>query len=446
MKRNYWGMFLALVLGAGAPLDVFAREIVREVPKTEAGHTALTRSSSGLTSGVEISSQRMSLAQLESAALSNHPTILAYCEKINALGGQWEQAGLGPNPEIGYGWEEFSEDGPGGKQKVEISQEFLGGSQLYHAQGVVSRQIETARHELEMAKLRVITDVRVAAYEYLALMNKLQHLQAIARNDAELAKRIQVGYENQNDSKLDWVQARIAARKSRQQVLEAENDLLAAWGRLACLLGNPELEPCRLSIDLDQIPEQKTWEYYSQVLLENSPEIARARAKVEEAQKKIQYEHSKNSMNVTVSGAMVFNTKEDIMEGALGVSMPLRVRDRNQGNISSARSEAIQAQKDLERISLNLQHRLAEVYGDYANAKKDLDIYRDELLPEAREALSLARTSYENRESTILDLVYAQRIFREANIEYFDALCQYWTTLTILEGQLLTGALDDSSF
>ena len=55
MKRNYWGMFLALVLGVGEPLDVFAREIVREVPKTEAGHTALTRSSSGLTSGVEIS-------------------------------------------------------------------------------------------------------------------------------------------------------------------------------------------------------------------------------------------------------------------------------------------------------------------------------------------------------------------------------------------------------
>lgn len=447
MRREYLGAFLALVLGAGTPFESVAQTPVRGgaggavgAEQTVSGGKTVT-----LGSGITISNREMTLAQLESAALSNHPTVQAYSEKINALGGQWEQAGLGPNPEVAYGWEEFSGDGPGGKQKVEFSQEFLGGNQLYHAQSVVSQQIEAARHELEMAKLRVVTDVRVAAYEYLAILNKFQHLQAIAENDAALAKRIQTGYENQNDSKLDWVQARIAARKSRQQVLQAENDLLAAWGRLACLLGDPELEPCRLRVNLDQAPEQKSWEYYSRLLLDNSLEIARAQAKVAEAQKKIQYENSRNSMNPTVSGAFVFNTKDDVVEGALGVSMPLRIRDRNQGNIAAARSEAIQAQKDLERISLNLQYRLADVYGEYANAKKDLDIYRQELLPEAKEALSLAQKSYENQESTILDLVYAQRIYRETNIEYFDALCQYWTTLTVLEGQLLTGALDDSS-
>lgn len=111
----------------------------------------------------------LSLAALDEMALANHPAIQAYEQKICALNGRWQQAGLGPNPEIGYKWEEFNEDAPGGNQVLEFSQEILGGSQLYHAQAHVSQQIETVRQELEIAKFRVLTDVRVAVYEYLAI-------------------------------------------------------------------------------------------------------------------------------------------------------------------------------------------------------------------------------------------------------------------------------------
>ncbi|MBQ6107994.1 MAG: TolC family protein, partial [Thermoguttaceae bacterium] len=129
----------------------------------------------------------MTLAELEQTALLNNPTIQGYEQKINALNGYWVQAGLGPNPEIGYVGEEMSGANPGGRQGFELSQEFLGGNQLHHAQQVVCQQIATAQQELEIAKTRVLTDVRVAAYEYLAIQNKLFHLREILKNDQQMA-------------------------------------------------------------------------------------------------------------------------------------------------------------------------------------------------------------------------------------------------------------------
>jgi len=133
------------------------------------------------------------------------------------------------------------------------------------------------------------------------------------------------------------------------------------------------------------------------------------------------------------------------MVGTVSLSVPLRIRDRNQGNISAARSEAIQAQKELERVALGIRHRLAEVYAEYAKADENLELYRTSLLPEAEEMLKLAAVAYENQESSMLDLVHAQRVYRETSIEYYDALCEYWKSLTLLEGKLLSGGLEDSS-
>ncbi len=386
----------------------------------------------------------LSLSALEQMALATHPSIQAYEQKIQAGKGYWTQAGLGPNPEIGYHAEEMSGEGAG-KQGVSISQEFLGGSQLYHAQSVAAQRIEMARRELEMAKLRVLTDVRIATYEYLAVQNKLLHLREIYKSDAELANRLEKSYKNGNTTKLDWVNSRISARRAEQEYMNAKNDLNAAWGRLACLVGKPDLKPTRVKADLERTPEWKTWEYYAQLLLTTSPEIARAQAKIEEARKRVNYENSRNSTNFSLSGTVAYNTETEMVQGNVGISMPLRIRDRNQGNIAAACSESIQAQKEYERITLAIQHRLAEVYAEYANASKDLELYRESLLPESKEALALARTAYENQETSMIDLISAQRTYLETNIEYYDALCVYWKSLTILEGKLLTGGLEDSS-
>lgn len=450
---TFWFSALFLLLVLGRPvlgLEAQEQEIVTPqavTPKavTQEIVTPQTVTQEAVTPQTSASAT-MTLAQLEQMALANHPSLRAYEQKICALNGRWQQAGLGPNPEIAYSGEEMSSASPGGRQGIELSQEILGGSQLYHAQNVVAQQSETVRQELEMAKLRVLTDVRVAAYEYLAVQNKLLHLREIYRNDTQMAEKIEISFKNQNASRLDLVNSRILARKSEQQYLTVQNELKAAWGRLACLVGNPEMEPCLVNAKLDQISEQKTWEYYSRLLLESSPELARAQAQVAEARRKIDLENAKSSTNVTVSAGMAFNSEADVMEGNVGLSVPLRIRDRNQGSIAAARSEAIQAQRECERVALSVQHRLADVYARYANACKDLELYRDALIPEAKEALTLAQTAYENRETGMLELLSAQRTFRETNIEYYDALCQYWTSLTILEGKLLSGGLENSSF
>lgn len=387
----------------------------------------------------------VSLGELEQTALVNHPTIQAYEQKICSLNGYWQQAGLAPNPEIGYNAEEMSSATPGGRQGVTVSQEIVRGGQRYFAQEVVVQQIQAAKQELEMAKLRVLTDVRSAAYEYLSVQNKLLHLREISANDAKIAQRIAESSEKGYGSKLDVINARISARKSQQQYAKARTELDAAWKRLACLLGTPDMKPRLVKASLEELPTAKSQDAYAQMLLASSPELARAQALICQAQKKMEYENSRNTSNVTVSGGMTYNTEEDVIEGNVGISMPLRVRDRNQGNIAAARSEVIQAQREYDRVALAVQHRLAEVYARYTEARENIELYQTSLLPDAQNALKLAQDSYEKQGLSLLELVTAQRTYRETYIEYYDVLCDYWTAYTILEGNLLSGALEDSS-
>lgn len=436
-----------LLLGCGIPAPVFAQGIsgAGAAGPASAGTMSVVSPASAAGPGIAVGTGAVSLAQLEQQALVNQPAIQAYEQKLCALNGYWQQAGLGLNPEIGYTGEEMSSAAPGGRQKIFVSQEIERGGQRYYAQGVVAEEIQAVQQELEIAKLRVLSDVRIAAYQYLSVQNKLAHLQQISKNDTTLAERIAVSAQNGNASKLDLVNSRIAARKSQQKYAEAQNELQAAWQRLACLLGTPEMKPRLVKAPLEQIPEVKTQEFYVRQILNSSPELARSQARIAQAQKKMEYENARNTSNITLSGGVAYNTEEDVMEGSVGVSMPLRIRNRNQGNIAAARSEVIQAQKDYDRVALDIQHRLADLYARYVNARENLELYQSSLLPDARSALELAQTSYEHAETGLLELVSAQKTYRETNIEYYDALCEYWTAYTILEGQLLYGSLQDSS-
>jgi cobalt-zinc-cadmium efflux system outer membrane protein len=124
-------------------------------------------------------------------------------------------------------------------------------------------------------------------------------------------------------------------------------------------------------------------------------------------------------------------------------TLPLQVFNANQGNISKARAELIEAEREVDRVALRLRDRLAEAYRGYETARGQLEIYDREILPRAKEALDLTMQTYGAGEVSYLELLTVQRTYFQTGLQRLEALRQLRVAEVEIDGLLLRGGLGE---
>jgi cobalt-zinc-cadmium efflux system outer membrane protein len=109
----------------------------------------------------------------------------------------------------------------------------------------------------------------------------------------------------------------------------------------------------------------------------------------------------------------------------------------------AAESELISAENDIRRIELGLQGRLAMVFRRYANARQQVDSYRNDLLPRAQNSLDLVGQGFRAGQADFLDPFISQRTFIRLNLAYIDALSELRQSAVLIDGQLLSDSLQN---
>ena len=136
-------------------------------------------------------------------------------------------------------------------------------------------------------------------------------------------------------------------------------------------------------------------------LLQESPELAEARAGVQRARAAVAQQCAERVPNVDLHGAVQYNNASGNTIAGLEVGMALPVFNRNQGNIARAEAQLIAASKEVRRVELALQERLAGVFEQYANARQEVEKYGRDILPNAKTSLDLVHNGYRQGRSII---------------------------------------------
>jgi outer membrane protein, heavy metal efflux system len=100
---------------------------------------------------------------------------------------------------------------------------------------------------------------------------------------------------------------------------------------------------------------------------------------------------------------------------AVGIKVPLW--NANRGEIARAQAAWNVASAEADRRRLSLVAELEERLRDLDVASAQVRTLEKEILPSATESLRLARRSYEEGETSLLDMLDAQRTFRETQRE-----------------------------
>src|ERR1700716_2514533 len=136
----------------------------------------------------------MTLEELQRMALASNPTLGQAKAGVAAATGRALQAGLWPNPTVGYIGEEIRGGSYGGGQHgVFIQQNVLLGSKLGLDRKVRAEEKKQAVVETEEQRLRVENGVRIAFYQSLAaqlMLETRKALSTLAKDAADTTQQL----------------------------------------------------------------------------------------------------------------------------------------------------------------------------------------------------------------------------------------------------------------
>lgn len=383
----------------------------------------------------------LSLTDLEEMALQRNPAVAAAAARVDAARGQWTQVGLLPNPVIGYSSEEIGDSGTSGKQGGFIGQKLVTAGKLRLNRAVAEQQIELAEQQWTAWRQRVLTDVRVGFYAVLIAQRRLEITSELLKTSEAALHSATALVDAEETSRVDVLQAQVENDSIKIRLQKAQNTHVAAWRQLTAVLGSPGMHLQRLTGDVDAARRDIVWQDALTRLLRESPEIAAAYAELERARWALDRARAGRIPNVNLQAVVQKdNATGDTVTG-VQVGMPFPIFDRNQGGIVKAAAEVRSAERQIERVELELQRRLAIVYQRYANSRFEVDKYSRDIRPRAQETLDLVTESYKAGETGYLTLLTAQRTYFQTNLSYVEALRNMWQASLQIEGLLLDGSL-----
>jgi cobalt-zinc-cadmium efflux system outer membrane protein len=392
----------------------------------------------------------VTLEQVERIAGDSNPTLRQAEAEIRAAKARRWQAGLYPNPTIGYTGDEIRGGSVGGgKQGFFVQQSLVTGGKLGLSREVYGKDVKLAEMEAEEQKVRVQSAVKMAFLRVLAAQELLGARWDLAKiaQDAVGTQRRLMNTGQADESEV--LEAEVEAQRMRMAARMQENTLREEWRSLAAVIGQPELPLATAAGDLEKDWPDLNEEQAVEAIAKESPAVRIAEAAEGRAQSALARAKREPIPDVQVRGGMEYNheTLGSVpfakgWEGIAEVAVQIPVFNRNQGNAEAARADIDRAAQEKKRIALTLRERAASVVDQYANARLMAGEYRDEMLPRAKKAYGLMVEKYGQMLASYPRVLDAQRKLYELQIEYIAALESVWSTGIALQGYLLTDGLE----
>jgi len=390
------------------------------------------------------------LDEAQRLAAESNPTLRQAEAEIRAAKARQQQAGLYPNPTVGYTGDEIRGGSvAGGKQGFFLQQTFVTGGKLGKSRAVLNQESRLAELEAEEQRLRVQNAVKTAYYRVLAaqeLLDIRRGLSLIEQNYAEVRRQL---FQTGQADESEVLEAEVDAQRRRLSARMQENTLREEWKSLAAVIGRPELPQATVAGDLEHAWPEIDEAQAMEIIATQSPATRIADTASARAASEMTRARSQSIPDLQLRGGLEY-TNEPLgtvpqaigWEGIAEVAVQLPIFNRNQGNVAAATADLERAQLEKQRVALTLRERAATVLDEYANAKLMALEYRDEMLPRAQKAYTLMTEKYGQMLAAYPRMLESQRKLYALHAEYIMALETTWTTGIALQGFLLTDGLE----
>ena len=373
--------------------------------------------------------EALSLEMAINRVMDTSPRLRSAITGIDAAKGAQLQAGLLPNPEVAFDAEDFAgSDQFGGINSAEYTLSFnqkieLGGKREARKR-VAQTSFAIAQEEASIVRLNIIRDVHTA---YLNVLTETESVnlaieqELLAKNVLDIvSKRVKAAAESeiqQSKAEVTLANTLILKEQANRQLQIARHTLAKLWGAASFY----ERLDQRYLFELE---EPESYEFFVEKLSE-LPDVQRFAYEGVQKDSLFNLAKSESIADPTVSvGVRRFEEGSD-NAFLVGVSVPLQIFDKNQGNIAKAQAEYWQSQSDAQQFELNLKQNLFDNWQTWKTAYAEATHLKNRLLPAADKSFHLAQSAYERGRFTYLEVLDAQRTLIDARDQYLTTLRRY---------------------
>lgn len=364
-------------------------------------------------------------------ALSHSEKLHTANHELQSKGYQARQARLYPNPVFSYEVENFagSNDWDGWNSREE---RYIW-SQLWETAGKRSLRTQAATHQYyaslvgyDVSKLILLNRLYrafiqvAAAQELLALSQDLRETAGevlrVATKKVEAGK---VSIMQQNKGEVAFSTALIQLERAQAELKNAKKRLSLLWAA-PC----PDFEKVTFPL-YDIFPPISLDECVSDLC--NQAEIVQSHHHTCRAEKAWHLEKAGKVPDVILEVGYKANYEEDNQSLIAGISFPIPLFNRNEGNIGRAYYDMLKIENEGRELRLVLESKLAIIHEELTSSYRVAERFKNYSLPAAEKSFKMARRGYRKGKFEYLDVLDSQRTLFEVKASYIQALVNYHT-------------------
>ncbi|UEQ78894.1 TolC family protein [Chryseobacterium arthrosphaerae] len=309
-------------------------------------------------------------------------------------------------------------------------------------------RINLAKNQSELSKIQLqdfFRNLRAdASLGYIdALRSKamLEVQQDSYQNILQLAKSDSIRYRLGTISLVTSKQSKLEAASLLNEVYQAESAEQQSLTNLAVFLSdhrftgrnvNGDFNAFNRDFNIDDLILQALNERADLLAAKQNTQVAKSQISLEKANRVLDLgisagaEHHTEATNEIAPSPTVNAVK-------LGLSIPLKFSNRRNAGLKIAEMAHSQAEVEYQQIEQGIRAEVMQAYQQYSATQKQVKQFHNGMLTEAKSILEGITYSYKRGESSILEVLNAQRTYNGIRKDYYQALADNAAALIELE-------------
>ena len=391
--------------------------------------------------GTEAPRAHISLREVTKVVLANNPAIKEAENRWRAAVQRVQQANAWDDPRIAGDSRvrRFVDVPPNAFMDQSLTVEQLipiTGKNLLRGRGAAAEALSIFE-EVRRAELDVIAKARTSffrlanAYEQLGINSKnLVSLRQIA--DISRSK-----YETGVESAANALVAETDYSKLLETRRDLERNLSDAQSQLNALMNRDAFAPLGTPAAANINEANLSLSRLRAITLAQRPEVQMAHAKIDSEKSKLQLARRAwiPDPALMVKGQRYNDASQAVSELDAGVSftVPWVNPSKYSAGVREARENVGAAEQGLDREQKEALRLLRDQLEKIETAHHHVELFRDKLVPQARQAFEATRLSYESGKASFLDWISAQRNLRDIEATAREHLADYQIAVAELE-------------
>ncbi len=355
-----------------------------------------------------------------------------------------EAAKIFPDPELSFGWvdngERRMEMGYG--FEAELSWDLELGGKRKARKNLANSQKVLATLELQ----HYFQELRAEAT--IAFLETLQHKMLVEvkldsyESMKQISKSDSIRFTLGQISKVESVQSRLETKSMKNEVADAETDwansllelkkMFASGQSDSLYLPEGDFEKFDRLFDLQELVLLARNQRTDYLVARQNQTVSSNEVRLAQAERVVDLGLSLGVENNSFVRNAVAPTPGHTAVKA-GISVPLKFSNKKDAALKTALYEQKQAELEYRDVELELEKEIAQALRTYLTKQKQIQLFEQSMLAEAKEVLDGITYSYQRGASSLLEVLNAQRTYNETREAYVEARFDYAVALVELE-------------